>query len=80
MQHLGRVFKSFPPLCSYCDLVPPSAGSCRKNVNCVLISLPRLKYGDKVKIHDAGKLTRETSEQGKLQAEEILLDLGNSAS
>lgn len=58
----------------------PSAGSCNKNVNCVLISLPRLKYGDKVKIHDAGKQTRETSEQGKLQAEEMLLDLGNSAS
>lgn len=79
MQHLGRVFKSFPPLCSLCDLVLPSAGSCNKNVNRVLISLPRLKYEDKVKVHD-GKQTREASEQGKLQAEEMLLDLGNSAS
>lgn len=57
-----------------------SAGSCNKNENCVLFSLPRLKYGEKVKIHDAGKQTRETSGQGKHQTEEMLLDLGNPAS
>lgn len=33
-----------------------------------------------MKIHDAGKQTRETSEQGKHQTGEMLLDLGNPAS
>lgn len=58
----------------------PSAGSCNKNVNCVLFSLTSLRYGGQVKIEDAGKETTETSEKGKFQTEEMLLDLGNSAS
>lgn len=33
-----------------------------------------------MKIEDAGKETTETSEKGKFQTEEMLLDLGNSAS